>query len=115
MLIPLVTLAILSIVGGFIGWYRNLYFGRRVVREIFRTGIRRQSCCASCTNTDTAWKYFLMGLSVVTAIAGISVAYRMYVTAAGAFGSNVYHVCRAPAPGFAATSITSTNSMMPFL
>ena len=46
MLIPLVTLAILSIVGGFIGWPKSL-MGRRVVREIPGAGIRRQSGRAS--------------------------------------------------------------------
>ena len=81
MLIPLVTLAILSIVGGFIGWpksltfslFRGEWFGR-FLEPVFE-GNHPVPMHAS----GLGFEYFLMGLSVVTAVVGIGIAYRMYV------------------------------------
>jgi NADH-quinone oxidoreductase subunit L len=77
MLIPLVTLAGLSIVGGFIGWPESLGGGdwfKNFLKPVFEGNpdVRMRGY-------GPGWEYFLMGLSVVTAIVGISVAYRMYV------------------------------------
>jgi NADH-quinone oxidoreductase subunit L len=81
MLIPLVTLAILSIVGGFIGWPRSLgggeWFGK------FLEPVFEGNPVVPAHEFGRGGEYFLMGLSVVTAILGISIAYRMYVQQPG--------------------------------
>jgi NADH-quinone oxidoreductase subunit L len=77
MLIPLVTLAILSIVGGFIGWPKSLLGGEwfgKFLEPVFEGNPSLPS-----HDYGQGIEYFLMGLSVVTAIAGISIAYWMYV------------------------------------
>ena len=77
MLIPLVTLAVLSIVGGFIGWPKSLgggeWFGK------FLEPVFEGNPVIHLHEYGRSMEYFLMGLSVVTAFAGIAVAYRMYV------------------------------------
>jgi NADH-quinone oxidoreductase subunit L len=77
MLIPLVTLAILSTVGGFIGWPKSLWgvewFGK------FLEPVFEGNPVVPPHQSGHSIEYFLMGLSVVTAFAGIGVAYRMYV------------------------------------
>ena len=81
MLIPLVTLAVLSAVGGFIGWpksltlslFRGEWFGR------FLDPVFEGNPVIPPRESALTWEYFLMALSVVTAIVGISIAYRMYV------------------------------------
>ena len=64
-------------VGGFIGWPRSLgggeWFGK------FLEPVFEGNPVVPLHNYGQGWEYFLMGLSVVTAVAGISVAYRMYV------------------------------------
>jgi NADH-quinone oxidoreductase subunit L len=77
MLIPLVTLAVLSTVGGFIGWPKSLWGGewfRKFLEPVFEG-----NPIVPPQGYGPGIEYFLMGLSVVTAIVGISVAYRMYV------------------------------------
>ena len=81
MLIPLVVLAVLSIVGGFIGWpksltlslFRGEWFGR------FLEPVFAGNPVVPMHEYGISMEYFLMALSVVTAIVGISIAYRMYV------------------------------------
>jgi NADH-quinone oxidoreductase subunit L len=81
MLIPLVTLAVLSAVGGFIGWpksltfslFRGEWFGR------FLEPVFEGNPVVPPHEYGSGWEFFLMGLSVVTAFVGIGVAYRMYV------------------------------------
>jgi NADH-quinone oxidoreductase subunit L len=81
MLIPLVVLAGLSIVGGFIGWPRSLtlslfrgeWFGR------FLEPVFAGNPVVPMHEYGISMEYFLMTLSVATAIVGISIAYRMYV------------------------------------
>ncbi len=77
MLNPLVTLAILSIVGGFIGWPKSLgggeWFGK------FLEPVFEGNPVVPARTVGPSIEYFLMALSVVTAIVGIGVAYRMYV------------------------------------
>ena len=81
MLIPLVVLAGLSIVGGFIGWPRSLtlslfrgeWFGR------FLEPVFAGNPVVPMHEYGISMEYFLMALSVATAIVGISIAYRMYV------------------------------------
>ena len=77
MLIPLVTLAILSIVGGFIGWPKSLLGGEWFGK--FLEPVFEGNPSAPMHDYSQGIEYFLMGLSVVTAIAGIGIAYRMYV------------------------------------
>ena len=81
MLIPLVVLAGLSIVGGFIGWpksltlslFRGEWFGR------FLEPVFEGNPVIPPHEYGHSMEYFLMTLSVATAIVGISIAYRMYV------------------------------------
>lgn len=77
MLVPLVTLAILSIIGGFIGWPKSLgggeWFGK------FLEPVFAGNPAVPLHDFGLGWEYFLMGLSVVTAFAGLGVAYKMYV------------------------------------
>jgi NADH-quinone oxidoreductase subunit L len=81
MLIPLIVLAGLSIVGGFIGWPRSLtlslfrgeWFGR------FLEPVFAGNPVVPMHEYGISMEYFLMTLSVATAIVGISIAYRMYV------------------------------------
>jgi NADH-quinone oxidoreductase subunit L len=77
MLIPLVTLAVLSIVGGFVGWPKSLaggeWFGK------FLEPVFEGNPVVPMRDFGLGVEYFFMGLSVVTAVAGIGVAYRMYV------------------------------------
>ena len=77
MLIPLVTLAMLSIVGGFIGWPKSLGGGEWLGK--FLEPVFEGNPPVPMREFGQSVEYFLMGLSVVTAMAGISVAYRMYV------------------------------------
>jgi NADH-quinone oxidoreductase subunit L len=81
MLNPLVILAILSIVGGFIGWPKSLgggdWFGK------FLEPVFEGNPPVPPHEYGPGWEYFLMGLSVATAIAGIMVAYRIYVLRPG--------------------------------
>ncbi len=81
MLIPLVILAALSAVGGFIGWPKSLTFSRfggdwfgKFLEPVFEG-----NPTAPMHDYGRGIEYFLMGLSVVTALVGIGVAYRMYV------------------------------------
>jgi NADH-quinone oxidoreductase subunit L len=78
MLIPLVTLAVLSIVGGFVGWPSALgggeWFGK-FLEPVFEGNPSAPAPLLQYKSIE----YFLMALSVVTALAGIAVAYRMYV------------------------------------
>ena len=77
MLIPLVTLAILSIVGGFIGWPKSLWGGEWFGK--FLEPVFEGNPVVPPHEYGHSIEYFLMALSVVTAIVGISVAYRVYV------------------------------------
>ncbi len=77
MLIPLQVLAVLSIIGGFIGWPKSLFGGEwfgRFLEPVFEGNPQ-----AALHDYGKSMEFFLMGLSVVTAIAGIGLAYRMYV------------------------------------
>jgi NADH-quinone oxidoreductase subunit L len=77
MLIPLVTLAVLSAVGGFIGIPKSLgggeWFGK------FLEPVFEGNPIIPPHEFAHSMEYILMGLSVVTAIVGIGIAYRMYV------------------------------------
>jgi NADH-quinone oxidoreductase subunit L len=77
MLIPLMILAVLSFVGGFIGWPKSLgggeWFGK-FLEPVFEGNPQ-----VPMHETAHGMEYFLMGLSVVTAFVGIGIAYRMYV------------------------------------
>ena len=77
MLIPLVSLAILSIVGGFIGWPKSLLGGEWFGK--FLEPVFEGNPVVPPHEYGRSIEYFLMALSVATAIVGISVAYRMYV------------------------------------
>ncbi len=77
MLIPLVTLAVLSIVGGFIGWPKALWGGEWFGR--FLEPVFEGNPPVPMHEAAQGMEYFLMLLSVATAAAGIYVAYRMYV------------------------------------
>jgi NADH-quinone oxidoreductase subunit L len=77
MLIPLVTLAILSMVGGLIGWPKSLLGGEWFAK--FLEPVFEGNAAGPLHDYGPGIEYFLMGLSVVTAIVGISIAYRMYV------------------------------------
>jgi NADH-quinone oxidoreductase subunit L len=78
MLIPLVTLAILSIVGGFIGIPKSL-FGGEWFGKFLEPVFEGNPPVAAPLLQYRSIEYFLMGLSVVTAVVGIGIAYRMYV------------------------------------
>ena len=77
MLIPLITLAILSGVGGFVGWPKSLgggeWFGK------FLEPVFEGNPVVPPHEYGLPVEFFFMGVSVVTAIAGIGIAYRMYV------------------------------------
>jgi len=81
MLLPLVTLAGLSVVGGFIGWPRSLgggeWFGK------FLEPVFEGNPPVSPQEFGRGMEFSLMLLSVVTAVAGIAVAYQMYVRRPG--------------------------------
>jgi NADH-quinone oxidoreductase subunit L len=77
MLIPLETLAVLSIIGGFIGWPKSLFGGEWFGK--FLEPVFEGNPVVAMHDYGRSMEYFLMGLSVVTAFAGIGVAYRMYV------------------------------------
>jgi NADH-quinone oxidoreductase subunit L len=77
MLVPLMILAVLSIVGGFIGWPKALgggeWFGK------FLEPVFEGNPPVPMHEAAKGMEYFLMLLSVATAAAGIYVAYRIYV------------------------------------
>jgi NADH-quinone oxidoreductase subunit L len=77
MLVPLVTLTVLSIVGGFVGWPKALWGGEWFGR--FLEPVFEGNPPVPMHESAQGMEYFLMALSVVTAVAGIYVAYRMYV------------------------------------
>ncbi len=81
MLIPLVTLAILSVIGGFIGWPKSLgggeWFGK------FLDPVFAGNPVVPAQEFGRNLEYALMILSVVTALVGIWIAYRMYVQRPG--------------------------------
>ena len=81
MLVPLQILAVLSIIGGFIGWPASLgggeWFGK------FLEPVFEGNPVVSLHEYGRGMEWFLMGVSLVTAIAGIAVAYRMYVRQPG--------------------------------
>jgi NADH-quinone oxidoreductase subunit L len=81
MLIPLVTLAILSIVGGFIGWPKSLMGGEWFGR--FLEPVFEGNPSVPPQEYGRGIEYFLMALSVATAVVGIGAAYRMYVRQPG--------------------------------
>jgi len=77
MTIPLVTLAVLSAIGGFVGIPKSLgggeWFGN------FLEPVFEGNAVVPMHEYGRGMEYFLMGLSVVTAFVGIGIAYRMYV------------------------------------
>ncbi len=81
MLIPLVTLAVLSVIGGFIGWPKSLgggdWFGK------FLDPVFEGNPLVSAQEFGRSLEYALMLLSVLTAVVGIGIAYRMYVRRPG--------------------------------
>jgi NADH-quinone oxidoreductase subunit L len=77
MLIPLVTLAVLSIVGGFIGWPQSLWGGEWFGK--FLEPVFEGNPPVSMQDYSHSVEYMLMLLSVATALTGILVAYRFYV------------------------------------
>jgi NADH-quinone oxidoreductase subunit L len=82
MLIPLVTLAVLSVIGGFIGWPKSLgggeWFGK------FLDPVFEGNPAVPMQEFGRNLEYALMILSVITAVVGIAIAYRMYVQRPGA-------------------------------
>jgi NADH-quinone oxidoreductase subunit L len=77
MLIPLQILAVLSIVGGFIGWPKLLLGGEWF--EKFLEPVFEGNPAVPMHTTAHGMESFLMVFSVVTALVGIAVAYRLYV------------------------------------
>ena len=77
MLMPLVTLAVLSIIGGFIGWPKSLLGGEWFGR--FLEPVFEGNPPVAMQEYSHSVEYMLMLLSVVTALAGIYIAYRFYV------------------------------------
>ncbi len=96
MLTPLVTLAVLSLIGGFIGWPKSLgggeWFGK------FLDPVFEGNPVVSVQEFGRNLEYALMILSVLTALVGIAIAFRMYVQRPGlgdrvaAASPALYHV-----------------------
>jgi NADH-quinone oxidoreductase subunit L len=77
MLIPLVTLAVLSAVGGLIGIPKSLWGGEWFGK--FLEPVFEGNAVIPPHEFAHSMEYILMLVSVVTAIVGIGIAYRMYV------------------------------------
>jgi NADH-quinone oxidoreductase subunit L len=88
---PLIILAVLSVVGGWIGWPKALLGGdwfttwlrpvfARAGTEIAVAGAPAQAAeAATAEHTQRLLEYGLMAASVIIALIGISIAYRWYV------------------------------------
>jgi NADH-quinone oxidoreductase subunit L len=82
MTVPLMILAVLSVIGGWIGWPESLFGSNHFERflEPVLAGAGAESPAGNAAAHGSLPEYFLMVLSVAVAVGGIWLAYQFYRT-----------------------------------